>query len=191
MALPLTYRFDPGTATDGVTVDIPLPLLNRLDAESFDWQVPGLREELVIALIRTLPKAIRRNFVPVPDYARAVLAAINPGEEPLLDAVTRQLRRMTGVTVPRDAWDLTKLPPHLRPTFRVVDDEARTVAEGKDLRALQRQLTTQVRRMMAAAAAGRGADRAARVEHRHPAPLDRADAGRVPGDGVPGADRRG
>ena len=152
VALPLTYRFDPGTATDGVTVDVPLPVLNRLDAESFDWLVPGLREELVIALIRTLPKAIRRNFVPAPDYARAVLAAINPGEEPLLDAVTRQLRRMTGVTVPRDAWDLTKLPPHLRPTFRVVDDGARTVAEGKDLRALQRQLTTQVRRMMAAAA---------------------------------------
>ncbi|MEE6259093.1 ATP-dependent RNA helicase HrpA [Plantactinospora sonchi] len=153
VALPLTYRFEPGTTTDGVTVDIPLPVLNRVDAESFDWQVPGLREELVIALIRSLPKAVRRNFVPAPDYARAVLAAITPGREPLLDAVTHQLRRLTGVTVPREAWDLEKLPAHLRPTFRVVDDDGqRTVAEGKSLPALQRQLTTQVRQMVAAAA---------------------------------------
>ncbi|GIG91739.1 ATP-dependent RNA helicase HrpA [Plantactinospora endophytica] len=152
VALPLTYRFEPGTATDGVTVDIPLPMLNQVDAESFDWQVPGLREELVVALIRSLPKAVRRNFVPVPDYARAVLATITPGREPLLDALTRELRRMTGVTVPRDAWDLAKLPAHLRPTYRVVGEERQTVAEGKDLPALQRQLTTQVRRMVAAAA---------------------------------------
>ncbi len=69
LTLPLTYTFEPGTAADGVTVDIPLPLLNQVPAESFDWQVPGLREDLVIALIRSLPKSVRRNFVPVPDYA--------------------------------------------------------------------------------------------------------------------------
>ncbi|MEV4711086.1 ATP-dependent RNA helicase HrpA [Micromonospora sp. NPDC049374] len=152
VALPLTYTFDPGTATDGVTVDIPLPLLNQVPAESFDWQVPGLREELVVALIRSLPKPIRRNFVPVPDYARAALAAITPGEEPLLDALTRQLRRMTGVSVPRDAWDLGRLPPHLRVTFRVLGDDDKPVAEGKDLPALQRQLKAEVRQVVAAAA---------------------------------------
>ncbi|MBQ1047971.1 ATP-dependent RNA helicase HrpA [Micromonospora sp. C51] len=152
VALPLTYTFDPGTATDGVTVDIPLPLLNQVPAESFDWQVPGLREELVVALIRSLPKPVRRNFVPVPDYARAALAAITPGEEPLLDALTRQLRRMTGVTVPRDAWDLGRLPPHLRVTFRVLGDDDKPVAEGKDLPALQRQLKAEVRQVVAAAA---------------------------------------
>ncbi|MFG2057335.1 ATP-dependent RNA helicase HrpA [Micromonospora sp. NPDC048930] len=152
VTLPLTYTFDPGTPTDGVTVDIPLPLLNQVPAESFDWQVPGLREELVIALIRSLPKAIRRNFVPVPDFARAALAAITPGEEPLLDALTRQLRRMTGVTVPPEAWDLTKLPPHLRVTFRVLGEDERPVAEGKDLPALQRQLRQEVRQVVAAAA---------------------------------------
>ncbi len=150
--LPLTYTFDPGTPTDGVTVDIPLPLLNQVPAESFDWQVPGLREDLVIALIRSLPKAIRRNFVPVPDYARAALAAMPAGEEPLLDALTRQLRRMTGVTVPRDAWDVAKLPPHLRVTFRVLGDDDEPVAEGKDLPALQRQLKAEVRQVVAAAA---------------------------------------
>ncbi|WP_088978297.1 ATP-dependent RNA helicase HrpA [Micromonospora coxensis] len=152
VTLPLTYTFDPTAPTDGVTVDIPLPLLNQVPAESFDWQVPGLREELVVALIRSLPKAVRRNFVPVPDYARAALAAITPGEEPLLDALTRQLRRMTGVTVPREAWDPGKLPPHLRVGFRVLDEENKPVAEGKDLTALQRQLRQEVRQVVAAAA---------------------------------------
>ncbi|MEU2615361.1 ATP-dependent RNA helicase HrpA [Micromonospora sp. NPDC007271] len=152
VALPLTYTFDPGTPTDGVTVDIPLPLLNQVPAESFDWQVPGLREELVIALIRSLPKAIRRNFVPVPDYARAALAAITPGAEPLLDALSRQLRRMTGVTVPPEAWDLGKLPPHLRVSFRVLGEDDKPVAEGKDLPALQRRLRQEVRQVVAAAA---------------------------------------
>ncbi|TYB38684.1 ATP-dependent RNA helicase HrpA [Micromonospora sp. AP08] len=152
VALPLTYTFDPGTPTDGVIVDIPLPLLNQVPAESFDWQVPGLREELVIALIRSLPKAIRRNFVPVPDYARAALAQMPAGEEPLLDALTRQLRRMTGVTVPPDAWDVSKLPPHLRVTFRVLGEDDKPVAEGKDLPALQRELRQEVRQVVAAAA---------------------------------------
>ncbi|WP_341720213.1 ATP-dependent RNA helicase HrpA [Micromonospora sp. FIMYZ51] len=152
VALPLTYTFEPGTPADGVTVDIPLPLLNQVPAESFDWQVPGLREELVIALIRSLPKPVRRNFVPVPDYARAALAAITPGEEPLLDALTRQLRRMTGVTVPREAWEPSKLPPHLRVTFRVLGEDDKPVAEGKDLPALQRQLKAEVRQVVAAAA---------------------------------------
>ncbi|MEU8312292.1 ATP-dependent RNA helicase HrpA [Micromonospora sp. NPDC049033] len=152
VTLPLTYTFDPTVPTDGVTVDIPLPLLNQVPAESFDWQVPGLREELVIALIRSLPKPVRRNFVPVPDYARAALAAITPGEEPLLAALTRQLRRMTGVTVPADAWDLGRLPPHLRVTFRVLGDDDKPVAEGKDLPALQRELRQEVRQVVAAAA---------------------------------------
>ncbi|MGN9767018.1 ATP-dependent RNA helicase HrpA [Micromonospora sp. SD12] len=152
VTLPLTYRFEPGTPTDGVTVDIPLPLLNQVPAESFDWQVPGLREELVIALIRSLPKAVRRNFVPVPDFARAALAAMPAGEEPLLDALTRQLRRMTGVTVPRDAWDTERLPAHLRVSFRVLDEENKPVAEGKDLPALQRRLKAEVRQVVAAAA---------------------------------------
>ncbi|TBL35726.1 ATP-dependent RNA helicase HrpA [Verrucosispora sp. SN26_14.1] len=152
VSLPVTYTFEPGTPTDGVTVDIPLPLLNQVPAESFDWQVPGLREELVIALIRSLPKPVRRNFVPVPDYARAALAAITPGEEPLLDALTRQLRRMTGVTVPRDAWDLSRLPAHLRVTFRVLGEDDKPVAEGKNLPELQRRLKAEVRQVVAAAA---------------------------------------
>ncbi|HEY8533465.1 MAG TPA: ATP-dependent RNA helicase HrpA [Micromonospora sp.] len=154
LRLPLSYEFDPGSPTDGVTVDIPLPMLNRVSPAEFEWQVPGLREELVIALLRSLPKALRRNFVPIPDYARAVLARITPGPEPLVEALTRELRRMTGVTIPHDAWDLSRIPEYLRPNFRVVDDDNRPIAEGRDLAELQRQLHAQVRRSVAAAAHG-------------------------------------
>jgi ATP-dependent helicase HrpA len=154
--LPLSYEFEPGSATDGVTVDVPLPVLGRVRPEDFDWQVPGLREELVIALIRSLPKALRTTFVPVPDFARAVLASIGPHGAPgesLIEAVTRELRRMTGVTVPHDAWDLARVPEHLRLTYRVVDGD-RVVAQGKDLAALQAELKAEVRETVTAAAPG-------------------------------------
>ncbi|HEX5595387.1 MAG TPA: ATP-dependent RNA helicase HrpA, partial [Micromonosporaceae bacterium] len=154
LALPLSYQFEPGTATDGVTVDIPLPMLNQVSAEDFDWQVPGLREELVVALIRSLPKALRRNFVPAPDYARAALAELTPGSEPLLDALGRALRRMTGVEVPREAWEVERLPPHLRVTYRVVDEDHRTLAESKDLAGLRQRFQAEVRRSVSAAASG-------------------------------------
>jgi ATP-dependent helicase HrpA len=154
IAMPLTYEFAPGSTTDGVTVDVPLAVLGRVAPEDFDWQVPGLREDLVIALIRTLPKALRTNFVPVPDFARAALARIGshgaPGES-LVEAVTRELRAMTGVTVPHDAWDLAKVPDHLRLTYRVVDGD-RVVATGKDLAALQASLRAEVRETVTAAA---------------------------------------
>jgi ATP-dependent helicase HrpA len=151
LALRLTYQFEPGTGADGVTVHIPLPLLSRVRPEGFDRQVPGLREELVVALIRSLPKPVRRNFVPVPDYARAALDRMAP-DGPLLDALERELRRMTGTPVPRDAWDLPKVPDHLRMTFRVEDESGATLAEGKDLTALQAQLRATVRERVTAAA---------------------------------------
>jgi ATP-dependent helicase HrpA len=154
IALPLTYEFAPGTASDGVTVDVPLAVLGRVRPEDFDWQVPGLREDLAIALIRSLPKAIRTNFVPVPDFARAALAGIGPHGaegESLVEALARELRRMTGVTVPHDAWDVTKVPGHLRLTYRVVDGDT-VVAAGKDLAALQTSLRAEVRETVTAAA---------------------------------------
>ena len=154
VALPLHYEFSPGSTTDGVTVDVPLAVLGQVRPEDFDWQVPGLREDLVIALIRSLPKALRTNFVPVPDYARAVLARISPSSGlSLIAAVTAELRRMTGVTVPPDAWDRAKVPPHLRLTYRVVDGD-RVVASGKDLAALQAELKAEVRSTVTAAAPG-------------------------------------
>jgi ATP-dependent RNA helicase HrpA len=151
LALPVAYRFEPGAPDDGVTVEVPLSTLNQLRPEGFDWQVPALREELVTALVRSLPKPLRRELGPAPDVARAVLARLEPGEEPLVDALSRQLRRIAGVAVPRDAWRWDRVPAHLRTTFRIVDGE-RTVAEGKDLEDLQRRLGRTVREVLADAA---------------------------------------
>lgn len=149
LALPLTYRFEPGAADDGVTVHVPIEVLARLGGDEFAWQVPALREELVTALIRSLPKELRRNFVPAPDTARAVLAAIDPTGEPVLPALQRELRRRSGVLVPIDAFDLDKLPPHLRVTFAIEAGDGTEVARGKDLRALQERLTTPARKAVA------------------------------------------
>ena len=151
LELALTYQFEPGTEADGVTVHIPLPILNQVSADGFDWQIPGLREELVTALIRSLPKTLRRNFVPVPDYAANFLDT-TPVSGPLLDALEAWLRRLTGVIVSRSAWDLTKVPAHLSVTFRVDADGA--VTEGKDLAALKRQLAPKSRELVAEAADG-------------------------------------
>nr|WP_249713982.1 ATP-dependent RNA helicase HrpA [Micromonospora sp. NBRC 107566] len=152
--LPLAYHFEPGTAADGVTVRAPLAVLGRLDPDAFGWQVPGLREDLVTALLRSLPKTLRRNFVPVPDYARAILDVAGPEDGPLLEVLERHLRRLTGVAVPREAWDLSRVPDHLKPAFQVVDDEGGTVAQGRDLAVLQRELRPKVRQTLAAATEG-------------------------------------
>src|SRR4051794_21726549 len=158
LTLPLSYEFAPGTPSDGVTVDVPLAALNRVDPAPFTWQVPGFREELVVALIRSLPKALRVSFVPAPDVARDFLRSAAPGEESLLDALERFLRARTGVVVPRDAWDWSKVPPHLRSTFRVVGEDAAVVAEGKDLDALKRPLRPKFAEAMAEAASSSGLD---------------------------------
>lgn len=144
LKLKLTYQFEPGEAADGVTLHIPLPLLNQVEVKGFEWLIPGLRHELLVALIKSMPKPMRKNFVPAPNYADALLASINPEQGPLLDEMERQLRRMTGVTVPRESWDWTAVPDHLKLTFRVVDDKHKKVAEGKDLEALKESLRGKV-----------------------------------------------
>jgi len=151
--LPLSYAFEPGSDTDGVTVDIPLSRLNQVNPAEFSWQVPGLRTELVTEMIRSLPKSLRRDLVPAPDVAREVVARLGPPTGDLRDAVARELRSLRGVTVPRDAWDLSKLPPHLRITVRVTDGE-HVLAEGKDVAELQRELRPRLRAVLSRAAAG-------------------------------------
>ena len=156
LTLPLSYAFAPGAPDDGVTVDVPLAVLDtvaeRTSGESLAFTVPGLREELVTALLRTLPKQVRRALVPIPDRVREVLPRIDPGE-PLLPALERELRRAAGVVVPPDAWQPDQVPGHLRATFRVVDDQRRPLATGKDLTALRRAVAPQSRASLARAAA--------------------------------------
>ena len=154
LALPLSYRFDPAAADDGVTVHVPVGVLARLGGDQFGWQVPALREELVTALIKSLPKDLRRNFVPAPDTARLVLGSLNPGQEPLLEALQRELHRRSGILVPITAFDLDKLPAHLRVTFAVESPDGTEVARGKDLTALQTQLAGTAQRAVTDAVAG-------------------------------------
>jgi ATP-dependent helicase HrpA len=154
LTLPLSYAFAPGSAEDGVTVDVPLGLLDTLAAtsgESLAFTVPGQRVELVTELLRTLPKQLRRGLVPIPDRVREVLPHVAV-DEPLLPALERELRRATAVTVPPDAWQPAQVPDHLRATFRVLDDRQRPLASGKDLAALRAQVAPQSRASLAQAA---------------------------------------
>lgn len=153
LSLPVTYRFEPGADDDGTTVHVPVEVLARLGGDEFAWHVPALREELVTALIRSLPKDLRRNFVPAPDTARALLATLEQGTEPLLQSLQRALRQRTGVLVPIDAFDLDKLPSHLRVTFAVESADGKEVARGKDLEVLQEQLAAPARQAVAEAVA--------------------------------------
>ncbi len=137
--LPLRYHFSPGSDDDGVTVRIPIAALNALTPEPFEWLVPALLEEKVIMLIRSLPKGLRRNFVPVPDFAQAVLEALPEREGSLEDAVRVELRRMTGVDLPADIWDEVDVPEHLTMRFAVVNAKGEVIAESRDLPALQRE----------------------------------------------------
>ncbi|MGY4765956.1 ATP-dependent RNA helicase HrpA [Kribbella sp. CWNU-51] len=140
MTFDLTYAFEPGTDADGVTVHIPLLVLNQVTADGFEWSVPGFREELVTTLIKSLPKAIRRSIVPAPDHARQVLPHLDPSSGPLTDALARELRELRGVVIETADWDWSRVPEHLRMTFRVVDDKGKTVAESKDLAKLKERL---------------------------------------------------
>jgi ATP-dependent RNA helicase HrpA len=151
--LALSYEFAPGDPADGVTVDIPLAWLNQVDPAEFGWQVPGLREELVTELIRSLPKQLRTNFVPAPDVARAVLPRIGAPHGDLLAVLTAELERLSGVRIGREAWEESRLPAHLRVTFRVTDGGT-VLATGKDLDALRAQLRPRLRAMLTQAAGG-------------------------------------
>ncbi|GAA3429964.1 ATP-dependent RNA helicase HrpA [Streptosporangium sandarakinum] len=154
LRFPLTYQFEPGADADGVTAHIPLALLNQVNPDGFDWQIPGLREELLTALIRSLPKEIRRNFVPAPNYAKQVLQRAEPTREPLLTVLERELAALTGVWVPREAWRLDQVPDHLRITFRVVDGRKKKIDESKDLADLKRRLAPRLRQTLSRAADG-------------------------------------
>ncbi len=138
LSLPLDYHFRPGDPDDGVTVRVPLAALNQLRAEPFEWLVPGLVEEKAVALIKALPKRLRKNFVPAPEFAEAFLRSVPEREGSMINRLRLELQRMTGVDLPVDAWDDVPLPDHLRMNFRLLDGEGNVVAEGRDLEALQR-----------------------------------------------------
>ncbi|HUP85419.1 MAG TPA: ATP-dependent RNA helicase HrpA [Acidimicrobiales bacterium] len=154
LELDVTYDFAPGTDLDGVTVHVPLAVLNQVDATGFDWQVPGLRAELVAAVVRSLPKSLRRHFVPVSDATREFLSRHGPSDGDLTEALAADLRARTGELVRPDDWDLDRVPDHLRINFRIEDERGRRVAFGKDLDELKFRLHGHLRGAITRAVGG-------------------------------------
>lgn len=157
--LPLSYEFhpvapgSPPNPSDGVTAEVPVLFLNQLDDAAFRWLIPGQRVELVTALIKSLPKQIRKNFVPAPDVARQAVAALEAGFDPATDELEPSLelvlRRIRGQVIPPGSWNWDAVPAHLRVSFRVVDSRGKVLDEGKDLGALQERLAPATRRAIA------------------------------------------
>ena len=137
--LPLEYHFDPGEAADGITLVVPLPLINQVSPERLEWLVPGLLTERITALLRGLPKSIRKTLVPIPDTAERIAGRLSASDRPLAQSLGEAIRELTGIKVPEDAWDLAAVPSHLRMKVRLVDDEGRTVASGDDPARLKRE----------------------------------------------------
>lgn len=157
--LPLSYEFhpvapgSPPNPSDGVTAEVPVLFLNQLDDAAFRWLIPGQRVELVTALIKSLPKQVRKNFVPAPDVARQAVAALEADFDPAADELEPSLelvlRRIRGQVIPAGSWNWDAVPAHLRVSFRVVDSSGKVLDEGKDLAALQEKLAPATRRAIA------------------------------------------
>ena len=137
----LQYRFEPGHDEDGVTAIIPLHLLNQVSPQAFDWLVPGLLQEKLTALIKTLPKQLRRHFVPVPQTVARCLDIEPDPQGSLYDWLGRRLQKLTGEAVPGNAWNPEALPDHLRMNFRIVDASGKLLDYGRDLTILQKKYT--------------------------------------------------
>ncbi|MDQ0663804.1 ATP-dependent helicase HrpA [Arthrobacter ulcerisalmonis] len=157
--LPLTYEFhpvapgSPPNPSDGVTAEVPVLFLNQLDDAPFRWLIPGQRVELVTALIKSLPKQVRKNFVPAPDVARQTVAVLESDFDPATDelepSLELALRRIRGAVIPPGSWNWDAVPPHLRVSFKVVDSKGKVLGEGKDLAELQERLAPATRRAIA------------------------------------------
>jgi ATP-dependent helicase HrpA len=152
--LSLAYRFEPGAADDGVTAVVPLALLAQLRPDGFDWQVPGMRDELITSLLRSLPKAIRRHVVPAADWAATFAADLTgQGPEahdgippaPLRDALAARIQRVASQPVTAADFEMERVPGHLQVSFRAVDERGRTVGSDRDLVALQARLSDRAR----------------------------------------------
>ena len=136
--LPLEYHFDPGSTADGLTLVVPLPLINQVSGDRLEWLVPGLLTERITELLRGLPKPLRKHFVPIPDMAVRLAAHLQPTDRPLIQALGEAIKELTGIQVPEDAWDPAAIPEHLRMKVRLVDDAGREIATGADPTQLKR-----------------------------------------------------
>ncbi|MGK0545490.1 ATP-dependent RNA helicase HrpA [Halomonas cupida] len=136
---PLSYHFAPGAKDDGVTMTVPAAMLSQLDPARLEWLVPGLLRDKCIALLKSLPKSIRRQVVPIPDWVDAALEALVPGQGSLTEALADFLRVKTGVRLTQDDWRWDQLEDHLVMNLKVVDHAGKELGQGRDLRALERR----------------------------------------------------
>ncbi|MBR9878932.1 MAG: ATP-dependent RNA helicase HrpA [Gammaproteobacteria bacterium] len=136
---PLAYHFAPGAEDDGVTMTVPAAMLSQLSSSRLEWLVPGLLRDKCIALLKSLPKSIRRQVVPIPDWVDAALEALVPGDGSLTEALGEFLRVKTGLRLSPDDWRLDQLEPHLVMNLKVVDHSGKVLGQGRDLRALERR----------------------------------------------------
>ena len=143
LALQLSYHFEPGHPQDGVTVNVPAVVLQQLPSEPFEWLVPGMLRDKVVALIKSLPKSIRKSFVPAPNYADACINAMQDKSVSLITALTHQLHRMSGTPLPDEIWQEHKLDDHYLMNFKVIDDQGSVLAMGRNLEQLKERLKHQ------------------------------------------------
>jgi ATP-dependent helicase HrpA len=146
---PITYRFEPGTALDGAALSVPLTALNQLDDTGFDWLIPGYRPELVALLVRSLPKDVRRNLIPMNETAAAATELLGPVEGRLVDGLARAVTEVSGEPIDPDDFDLDRLPNHLRLHIVVVDEAGNVVDAGDDLSAIRARQSASTRAALA------------------------------------------
>ena len=179
--LALHYKFEPGASDDGVTLEVPVHLLNALDAARLSWLAPGFVADKAAGLIRSLPKAMRRNYVPAPDFGRAFAEAFpKPGADDIRGELARFLTRATGAPVSALDFDDAALEPHLRMNLRLRADDGKVLAESRDLEVLRARFGERAGQAFAARAGREMAARGLREFPSAPIPLQ------VPGEaGVP------
>ncbi|MDX8384256.1 MAG: ATP-dependent RNA helicase HrpA [Ghiorsea sp.] len=137
--LKLHYHFDPSQQHDGISVDIPILVLGQLSAHTFEWLVPGLLQEKIIAMIKSLPKTLRKNFVPAPQFAQACAESMDFAQTALALAVSRQLKRMTGIEIANKDWKFESIPQHLSMKLNILDEQGKSIGTGSHVGQLQQQ----------------------------------------------------
>jgi ATP-dependent helicase HrpA len=152
MVFPLSYHFEPNHAFDGVSIHVPMSVLHQVPEQRLEWLVPGMLREKCIGLIKSLPKTVRKHFVPVPDVVDKILATLSPDNKPLTEALGLQLKRLTGVDVSKDAWLETSVDDYYRFNIHVVDDKGKVIASGRELAPLRDKYRERVQQNIQSAA---------------------------------------
>ncbi|MDR7090023.1 ATP-dependent RNA helicase HrpA [Cellvibrio fibrivorans] len=152
MVFPLSYHFEPNHAFDGVSIHVPMSVLHQVPEQRLEWLVPGMLREKCIGLIKSLPKTVRKHFVPVPDVVDKILATLSPDNKPLTEALGLQLKRLTGVEVSKEAWLETSVDDYYRFNIHVVDDKGKVIASGRELAPLRDKYRERVQQNIQSAA---------------------------------------